>query len=145
MLFDGREQLDDATWAAIVALGSSVVPALIQNLVDPALAQTDATLHAADILAAIGAPEAIPPMISVFLETDFDELLHDRIRELGELTPAHERKLEQAESTRRAYANRVAADRTANAPSRPKMSEALISRACPGPMLSSSSATSIDW
>jgi hypothetical protein len=65
----------------ILALGPAAVPGLIAILVDDDASDGDGwpPIHAVELLAALGAPEAIEPMLDVLVRTGFDDIVHDRL------------------------------------------------------------------
>jgi protein-tyrosine phosphatase len=93
-------KLDDDLRARIVALGPAIIPELIEVLCDDDLAREDTDgqgwppIHAVDLLVHLKATEAIEPLLAILAQTEFVQIIHDRILqylpELGEavLEPA---------------------------------------------------------
>lgn len=83
-LFAG-ETLAQVSRAEIIATGTELVPELLRTLVDPELVQPEARgggyapVHAAELLAELGAVEAIPAMLEVLARTDPHDFVRDRI------------------------------------------------------------------
>jgi hypothetical protein len=90
-----REELPHALRGQILALGKSAVPELLSILEDEDLALAEspgegwAPIHAVDLLVDLGATEAIEPLLRALAESEWDEILHDRILlRLHDLGPA---------------------------------------------------------
>jgi hypothetical protein len=86
------EKLDPELRAEVLALGPAAIPELLRILSDDALHLEDGPgagwppIHAVDLLADLKATEAIEPMLRLLCETDWDEIIHDRIvQRLAEL------------------------------------------------------------
>lgn len=83
-LFAG-ETLAQVSRAEIIATGTELVPELLRTLVVPELVQPEARgggyapVHAAELLAELGAVEAIPAMLEVLARMDPHDFVRDRI------------------------------------------------------------------
>jgi uncharacterized protein YecA (UPF0149 family) len=78
-LIDAGDHLDDATWRAVLALGSAAVPELIGVLQDEALLAADgpgegfAPVHAVRLLGELADPRAVEPLLALILEGEWDD------------------------------------------------------------------------
>lgn len=84
-LRETAENLPTALRERILALGADAVPELIAIMLDEDLggegtpADGWPPIHAVDLLADLGAVEAIEPMLDVLEQTEDDDIVHDRI------------------------------------------------------------------
>ena len=82
-LIKGTPTLARAVRDRILSAGSSVVPILVDVLVDETLAMEDgpgggwAPIHAARLLGDLRAPEAIEPLLEQMAATTWDDIIHD--------------------------------------------------------------------
>ncbi len=85
LLLRAGERLPGDAHRRILTLGPAAIPSLIELLEDAALAGADAPgqgyapVHAAELLGALGAAEAVEPMLHALARTDTLDLLHDRV------------------------------------------------------------------
>jgi len=80
-----KEELSPDLRAQILALGAEAVPALLEILDDEDLGASESAaegwppIHAVSLLAEIGAPEAIGPMLEALASASWEEILHSQL------------------------------------------------------------------
>ena len=89
-----EQKLEPALREEVLALGPAAIPELLRILNDDRLHVEDGPgagwppIHAVDLLADLKATESIEPMLRLLCETDWDDIIHDRIvQRLAELGP----------------------------------------------------------
>jgi hypothetical protein len=89
-----ERRLDPSLREEVLALGSAAIPELLRILGDDSLHLEDGPgagwppIHAVDLLTDLKATEAIQPMLRLLCETDWDDIIHDRlVLRLAELGP----------------------------------------------------------
>src|SRR5687767_11815411 len=79
------EKLPPEVRSELLALGSAVVPELIRIVEDDDLAAEDSVgdgwvpIHAVDLLADLQAEDAVGPLLSALVRTDWEEILHSKV------------------------------------------------------------------
>jgi HEAT repeat protein len=90
-----EKKLNPALREEVLALGPAVIPELLRILSDDTLHLEGGPgagwppIHAVDLLADLKATEAVQPMLRLLCETDWDDIIHDRlVLRLAEFGPA---------------------------------------------------------